>query len=36
MNIIVENSGIIDNIVKFVKYKEQEQMSRADSGKMTR
>ncbi|KAI9304126.1 DNA topoisomerase [Cunninghamella echinulata] len=32
----VENSGIIDNIVKFVKYKEQEQMSRADSGKMTR
>lgn len=29
-------SGIIDNIVKWVKFKEEEQMTRADSGKMSR
>ncbi|KAI8096341.1 DNA topoisomerase [Halteromyces radiatus] len=32
----VESSGIIDNIVKFVKFKEQQQMTKADKGKMAR
>ncbi|KAI8973430.1 DNA topoisomerase [Mycotypha africana] len=29
-------SGIIDNIIRWVKFKEDEQMSKADSGKMSR
>lgn len=29
-------SGIIDNIVRWVKFKEEEQMTKADGGKMTR
>ncbi|KAI8071645.1 DNA topoisomerase [Gongronella butleri] len=32
----VEKSGIISNIAKFVKFKENAQMSRADAGKMAR
>ncbi|KAL0098080.1 DNA topoisomerase [Phycomyces blakesleeanus] len=32
----VSKSGIIDNIVKWVKYKEDTQMIKADSGKMTK
>ncbi|KAI8328206.1 DNA topoisomerase [Chlamydoabsidia padenii] len=32
----VEQSGIIDNIVKFVKFKEQQLMTKADKGKMAR
>ncbi|KAI8393721.1 DNA topoisomerase [Radiomyces spectabilis] len=32
----ISTSGLIDNIVKWVKFKEEEQMSKADSGKMTR
>lgn len=33
---LVEQSGIIDNIVKFVKFKEQQLMTKADKGKMAR
>jgi DNA topoisomerase-2 len=32
----ISQSGIIDNIVRWVKYKEDEQMSKADTGKMAR
>ncbi|KAG0179042.1 DNA topoisomerase 2 [Apophysomyces sp. BC1034] len=33
---LVSKSGLIDNIVKWVKFREGEQMARADSGKMSR
>lgn len=32
----ISKSGIIDNIVRWVKFKEDEQMSKADTGKMAR
>ncbi|KAF7726958.1 DNA topoisomerase 2 [Apophysomyces ossiformis] len=33
---LISKSGIIDNIVKWVKFREDEQMAKADSGKMSR
>lgn len=32
----ISKSGIVDNIVRWVKFKEDEQMSKADTGKMAR
>ncbi|KAI8997263.1 DNA topoisomerase [Pilobolus umbonatus] len=32
----ISKSGIIDNIVKWVRFREEEQMSKADTGKMVR
>ncbi|CAO3697543.1 unnamed protein product [Rhizopus stolonifer] len=32
----ISKSGIIDNIVRWVKFREEEQMTKADSGKMAR
>ncbi|ORZ11150.1 DNA topoisomerase [Absidia repens] len=32
----IEQSGLVDNIVKFVKFKEQQLMTKADKGKMAR
>ncbi|KAI9276359.1 DNA topoisomerase [Sporodiniella umbellata] len=32
----ISKSGIIDNIVRWVKFREEEQMAKADSGKMAR